>query len=770
MLYRSLAEKITSRDASGLLPGYYVFIGFNALNECEKILFRYLQAQRRADFYWDYDAYYINNKHEEAGYFLRDNLQNFPPPEYDPGFSPFADKKELAIIAAPSNIAQVKVTPQLLKSMQAAPDQRTAVVLADEQLLPPLLHTLPAAAAQMNITMGYPLRQTPVYSLLEALCQLFAHAKPAGQAASKYYYKEILALLAHQYIKQLVNNEKEDVANKIVLHNNIYVSSLFFSGNQFLSDLLAPLANYRELAARLLFLLDAVSRNHPLQAADSLLRGYLQHTLRLVNKLSNALEGCQLEISIKLYAKLLRGILQNEQIPFTGEPLAGIQVMGLLETRLLDFDNLILLSANEGILPRPGKHTSFIPYNLRRAFGLPTPERQEAVAAYYFYRLLQRARNIKLLYSAKTEGIRTGEPSRYLLQLKLESGHPVKEQTLNIPARAPRKNEETISLPPRTPGWNLEKQTIARYAHAPETEIQTLPENSPPFSPTALNAYLACPLRFYFRYAARIKEPEEVTEKVGHSLFGRLLHKAMEIIYTPWIKKEVTAQDLETLLHPKGHIEEIVKEAIATTCYQSPSLPPDFYDNGDLLITGDILQKYIRQLLHIDRNLAPFIPQGMELPVRQLFPFSANGQPCQLLFGGIIDRLHRRGNTLYVVDYKTGAVDNAFESIETLFGEKQHPGILQILLYSMMMHRHARQPVIPLLYFLRSAYAEAADFTLYDKGKAQAVEDIADYSEALAAALSRTLSGLFDEHRPVLQTTDSKQCEHCPYNVVCNKQ
>jgi hypothetical protein len=768
MVYRDLAEKIKSGNTDGLLPGHYVFIGFNALNECEKILFRYLQTQQQADFYWDYDAYYVKNTQQEAGCFLRDNLKNFPPPEYDPDFSPFAAEKQLSIVATSSNIAQVKATPQLLKSMQASPDERTAVVLADEQLLPPLLHVLPAVSEQINITMGYPLRQTGIYSLLELLWQLFAHAKLSG-AQSKYYYKDILALVAHQYIKQLINNTSDDIRNKLVSCNNIYVSNSFFTDNKFFTELLAPISDYRELTARLLFLLDHVSKNEPLRTADPLLRGYIQHIVRQINKLSNALAGSRFEISIKLYTKLLREILQNERIPFTGEPLAGIQVMGLLETRVIDFDNVIVLSANEGILPRTGNYISFIPYNLRRGFGLPTPEQQDAVWAYYFYRLLQRARNIKLVYSTKTEGARMGEASRYLLQLKLESGHPVKEETLNIVPQAPKGGEEAIILLPGSPEWTLAQQTISRYSHAPDAEEQAIQADSPRFSPTALTAYLSCPLRFYFHYVARIKEPEEVTEKVDNGLFGSLLHKAMEIIYKPYLKKEVTAQDLDALLNAKNNIEEIVKQAIAAVYYQAATLPPDFYENGDLLMAADILRQYVRQLLHIDQKQMPFIPEGLELNVRKLFPFTANGQPRQLLFGGVIDRVHRRGNTLYVVDYKTGVIDNNFESVVELFGEKQHPAVLQILLYSLMMSDKAKQPVVPLLYFLRNSYSETADFSLYDKGKGQAVTDIADYAGELAGAFAHTLSGLFDDQRPIVQTTDTKRCEYCPYSVVCNK-
>jgi hypothetical protein len=243
----------------------------------------------------------------------------------------------------------------------------------------------------------------------------------------------------------------------------------------------------------------------------------------------------------------------------------------------------------------------------------------------------------------------------------------------------------------------------------------------------------------------------------------------MEIIYNPWRGKEVTTRDLDALLNAKNSIEEIVKQAIAKIYYRSDTLPPDFFENGDLLMAGDILRQYVRQLLYIDQKQTPFIPEGLELPVKKLFPFTANGQPRQLLFGGVIDRVHRRGNTLYIVDYKTGAIDNKFESVAELFGEKQHPAVLQILLYSLTLHDRDKQPVVPLLYFLRNSYSETADFSLYDKGKGQAVTDVAAYSGELANAFSQTLSGFFDDQRPIVQTADTKQCEYCPYCAVCNK-
>jgi CRISPR/Cas system-associated exonuclease Cas4 (RecB family) len=755
MVYRDVAQKIIDGHTEGLFPGQYVFIGFNALNSCEKTLFHFLKAQGQADFYWDYDAYYINNPQQEAGWFLRDNIKQFPPPEYEPDFSPFTTPKQIDIIAAPSNMAQTKIVPQLLRNLPA--DKRTAVILADEQLLSPLLHTLPAVTQHINVTMGYAFRQTAMYSLIEILFSLFAHGKPAGKH-TKYYFKDVLSLLAHPYIKQLVNNEITEISNKIVLINNIFVTNLLFEDNQLLYTLLAPVADFRDLTNRLLFLMDELSTHKTLNTREPFLRGYVQHVARQINKLHDALNGSGLDISIPLYARLLRSILEQLSVPFTGEPLVGLQVMGLLETRNIDFENLIVLSVNEGTLPSKGVHISFIPYNLRKGFGLPLPEQQEAVWAYYFYRLLQRAQNIRLLYSTKNDGLHTGEASRYLLQLKLESGHAIHEKTAAFGIELPAGEKITIPKSAETTA------ALAKYCQK---------ENGKTLSPSALNAYLACPLKFYFKYMAHIQEPDEIAEKVDNKLFGNLLHKSMEIIYRPWMGKKVTAEMIDRhYLHEKNALLTIIRQAITEEYYKTAVLPPDFYENGDLIITQDILYQYIKQLLTVDRQQAPFVPEGVEMPFAHSVPLTIDGQETLLRFGGIIDRLHRKDNGLYVVDYKTGHPDKAFETIADLLGndtKRQHPAVLQTMLYALMLHLEKQMPVTPLLYFLRNSYAEAVDFKIVDLSLKQPVSNIADYAEALYVAFKHKLTELFDTSLPFSQTADTKTCKYCPYTHICDR-
>ena len=760
MIYRDMVESLADEKTKNLFAGHYIFIGFNALNECERKLFRFLQTRKQADFYWDYDNYYVNDEQQEAGLFLRKNIENFPSPEsYNHDFSSFSKAKDITAIASPSAVAQVKIVPQLLEDMPATKAEKTAIVLADEQLLIPLLHSLPDSIGEINVTMGYPLRQTAIFSLLEILLQLFVNAKQKEKGETKYYYKDILALLSHPYIKQLNSSENAKIYNNFVSLNTIYVSNQFFADNQLFHELLLPIENFGDLNNRLLFLLDNLSLNESLNNADTLLQGNIQFIVCKLNKFYDALAKSRIEeISIKLYAKLLRNIFQRQTIPFTGEPLMGVQVLGMLETRNIDFDNLIILSVNEGILPQLSRHVSFIPYNLRHGFGLPVPEQQEAIWAYYFYRLLQRANRVKIIYNTKNEGVKNGEASRYLLQLKLESGHQVKEENLSFDIEFPE--EKAIQM---------EK--------APEV-LQLLVNNYcgkeavKKFSPSALNAYLACPLKFYFKYVEHIYELDEIEEKIDNRIFGNLLHKAMEIIYAPWIGKEISGSVFDKLLANPKEIEKVVQQSIAEEYYQKPSLPPDFKENGDILIVHDILCQYVKQLLLVDKKQAPFVPEGLEYLTQHYFSFSVNEKMQEISFGGIIDRLHRKGNNWFVVDYKTGATQNEFSTIEELFGneeKKQQPAILQTLLYSLIIYAEKKQPVTPLLYLLRESYDESVDFGIRNKETKEKVNDIAVYAEELTELLSEKLSELFNPSIPFTQTTDKKTCEYCDYKAICRK-
>ncbi|MDR3185163.1 MAG: PD-(D/E)XK nuclease family protein [Prevotellaceae bacterium] len=739
MLYRNI-------DTDNLRDEQFVFIGFNALNECEKELFRRLRKQGKAEFYWDYDAYYLHNPQQEAGMFLRQNIRDFPSPLFDKDFSPFSGEKEIRVVTAPSDVIQAKLTPQLLADMGATADHRTAVVLADEALLIPALHALPAAADSINVTMGYPLRQTPVYTLLDLYLRLHHRAKLNG-AKTRFYHRDVLPLLYHPLLKALSPDDTQRHAADIVTNNKVYVLPGEFSSSALLERLFTPVDHYSRLIEQLQYLLEAITHTAFPDNSEKLIRTYAHHCAKLLNRLKKSVDESRIALSLSVFTGLLRKLLGSETIPFTGEPLAGLQVLGLLETRNLDFEHLVLLSCNEGVLPKHANAPSFIPYNLRRGFGLPTMEQHEAVYAYYFYRLLQRARKITLVYNSKIDETHTGEASRYILQLNMETKLPV--QPLDVSFSM--SHEKTSPITVEKDGKIM--QELLRYCTG----------NDPRYlSPSAINTYIGCSLRFYFRYVAHLKPRSEIAEDIDGRLLGNVLHHAMDTIYRPFKDKELHAGDVKALRAQLPLLTEAVNAALADAYYHTGSLPDDALDDGKMLLLRDVALKYIRQILHYDAAQTPFVIKDTELAVIQQLDL-----PPRPRIGGVIDRLDRKGDTWHIIDYKTGAAKNKFKGVDALFGDdpgQHNPAILQVLLYAVLLKQeNPGQKISPKLYFLREIYNPDADFRIIDS-------DIAPYVEAFAEALENTLGRLFNADIPFVQTAHPDVCAYCDYKKICGKQ
>ncbi|MDR0714014.1 MAG: PD-(D/E)XK nuclease family protein, partial [Bacteroidales bacterium] len=414
MIYRDVVEKM-QQDAIPEIADKYVFIGFNALGKCELAIFSYLQKLEKAIFFWDYDDYYINDKKQEAGTFLRRNIELYPAPSTFYLSSEFTSDKDVHIIASPSDVLQAKAIPEILKSMNAGFDRKTAIVLTDESILIPVLHSLPDECSDINITLGYPLLQTPVFTLAELLIRL---QNSYRENNSGFYYKDVLAILRHSYITGVCSGQTKYFIDNIVNNNRIYVNNLLFENNAFLKKIFIPLSSYGELTD---YLIDIFTHIATIPAYPdeqvSLRKEYIYYMTKSLNKLKKSIEDINLEIGKPVFLSLIHDIFRGLKIPFMGEPVKGLQIMNIQETRALDFDNLILLSVNEGRLPHETNKPSYIPYNLRKGYGLPCRDDLEAISAYNFYRLIQRAKNVRLLYSSKNDEYRTGEMSRYLYQL-----------------------------------------------------------------------------------------------------------------------------------------------------------------------------------------------------------------------------------------------------------------------------------------------------------------------------------------------------------------
>ena len=439
MIYRNVAENIADGAYPDLPSGKVIICGFNALSSAEKKLFRHLRDSGRGEFYWDYDQRYLREGNSEAGRFIRENIKEFPPDgEFPDHFNHLSKKKNIRVYNLPSDVLQTKKLHDLLAG-QPLPSpndfSHTAVILGDEELLQSALSSLPVNVESLNITMGYPIKNTTVFSFIESLLRLQRNmASSSGIAGKRFYYRDVLSILNHQYVRSVAGKAAGELVGEINRKNLIYAASSQFKNDELLSMIFRKIATATEMITYLSDILEVLSvyfrRHDQLASPYQVENEFIFHIRTRLNKLGEIFTNHPEETGIEAFTRLFRKIMNAARIPFEGEPLQGIQLMGILETRLLDFENLLILSLNEGTMPATMANLSYIPANIRYAFGMPTREDKDAIYAYYFYRLIQRASNIDILYNSKTEGLRSGEPSRYIYQLKYLFGYDIRNETI----------------------------------------------------------------------------------------------------------------------------------------------------------------------------------------------------------------------------------------------------------------------------------------------------------------------------------------------------
>ncbi|MCL2726868.1 MAG: PD-(D/E)XK nuclease family protein [Bacteroidales bacterium] len=755
MLYRQVAEQeeLSIPDSSILS---YVFIGFNALNACERTLFKRLQKQNRALFYWDRDDYYLNDPCQEAGLFLRKNMEEFPPADLDAVYSDFSQPKEIESWTLPSDVLQAKIVPKIIQDNHLHTDKCTAVVLCDESLLIPLLSALPQVTADINVTMGYPLTKTSLYSFTEALLLFYRSARLRGGSCT-YYHVEVSRLLSHPFISHLCPQAAEEIKKRIIAENILFVPMELFIIDNWLMRISDCPQSPDNWLAFFLELLEAVEEAVlASETPDPLLLPVLRLAALELNKCRSAIQTCGLEMGMPLFFNLLRQTLRSVSVPFNGEPLRGVQVMGFLETRALDFEHVVLLSAQEGALPSAREAPSFIPYNLKAGFGLPVREEHEAMYAYYFYRLLQRAQKVSLLYGAGTDAMLSGEQSRYLLQLSAESPHTIVHKRLAL----------SVTLPVAPP--QIEQQKIGLYK---DRLLRYLDPHSDRFlTPSAINTYLQCPLQFCFHHIENLKEEQEVMEEADGRSMGTILHGVMESLYRPFLGHIITTRTLELLLKDQTRIRQDVEEKIRHHYARGNSSAPIF-EQGRWLILADVVTTYVAQAIRYDIAQTPFTLKAIETRIKTLFRASSQ---LSIPLGGVVDRIQEKEGVCYVVDYKTGKDQRTFGSIQALFAPErsaQNSAVFQILWYAIFYQEISkREKTVPLLYYIRSLFDPTASALLYDKSVKQKIDDIAPYLEAYRALLGQKLTELFDLSQPFTQTTDREHCIYCNYNPICRRE
>ena len=672
MMYRHVIEHL---DVDKLPYEKYVFVGFNVLNKVEHTLFTQLKDAGKAVFYWDYDEFYMKENRQavthEAGEFIRRNLRDFPSPLSGELFKNLSKPKEVHYIASSTENAQARYLPQWIRNNLTTPEKETAVVLCNEALLQPVLHSLPAEVKHVNITMGFPLSQTPVYSFLIALLELHTHG--FNFKSGRYTFQSVVTLLKHPYTRQLTG-QAELLEKELTRNNRFYPLPGELGKDEFLTRLFTPLSGNLNLCIRLSETLQQVagiyqantSGTEDTDAFNQLYRESLFKAYTTINRFRTLIEEDELTVQSETFRRLLVKVLSATNIPFHGEPAIGMQVMGVLETRNLDFRHLVLLSVNEGQLPKSGGDSSFIPYNLRKAFGMTTIEHKIAVYAYYFYRLLQRAERITLMYNTSSDGLNRGEWSRFMLQFLIEWPHPITRQFLEAGQSPQGTSPITVE---KTPDVMRRMQSLFDVRANPKAK----------FSPSALNYYLDCPLKFYYRYVAGLSAPDEVSAEIDSATFGSIFHYAAEHIYKDLTThgKVINKEALETLLRNEVKLQDYVDTAFKKLFFNVPQNEKPEY-NGVQLINSAVIARYLKQLLQNDLRYAPFTFIASEMEVDEPIDIQTPKGVIKSRIGGIIDRMDSKDGTLRIVDYKTGGDADTPPHVESLL-QDYYPWVVSVL-------------------------------------------------------------------------------------------
>ncbi|MDR1259414.1 MAG: PD-(D/E)XK nuclease family protein [Tannerellaceae bacterium] len=776
MIAREVVERIDNGepDDEYFLPYQkVVFVGLNALSPVEEKLLQQLQKKGIADFYWDYESTKVTDKDNRASFFVERNIRMFPSQHTLPAPEPVSlTRPYIEVISIPSATGQAKQVYNLLNVTDGMTEEeslRTAVVLPDERLLIPVLNAIPGHIKRINVTMGYPLAGTPVASLADYILTMHKHVRYADRQPS-FYFRDVLPILNHRYIASTAPDIIPEMARQITQNNRVYIPSEMLGATPFLKTLFTPVEDAADASAYLLSVLtelykitgrgeepcDAHAESTAPASVIDIEQEFIFHFIATVNQLKDAMAENTVDMKLDTYLRLLRRLTATLSIPFRGEPLSGLQIMGVLETRALDFDRLIILSMNEGIFPQKKASSSFIPYNLRRGFGLPTYEHQDSVWAYHFYRLIHRASRISLLYDSRNNALRTGEASRFIHQLHYHYQTPLHRKLIvyNVSSSAP-------------PAIRIEKdprvmELLSAYRKGGQRAI----------SASAINTWLDCPLKFYFTFVEGVREEEEISQTIESNVFGSILHKVMEDIYRPFTGKTVTADLLKAIKKDTPALSRTIAAAFAEIFFKTTAQRPL---EGQNFLAGEMIRKYAEKILEYDaRTLTPFRYIASEKKMNTQLTLT-DGSEIQLK--GFIDRIDQSSDgATRITDYKSGTGLQSFRSVESLFDmrEKDRPkAVMQVFMYAWMYERmpeYDGHPLRPVIYYMRSLFSGSFDPSVQlhiERGKSEPVDEFSQYSALFETSLQTCLDEIFSATTPFIQTPTRKSCTYCLFRGIC---
>jgi len=776
--YQGLIYKIAAQQIDEYVKkteyGKIIFAGFNALTASEEKIIKSLIQSEKAEIYWDADSYYVDNKLQEAGLFIRKYRDQWNLKEFNWIDECFANgEKNITITGVPLHIGQAELEGQLLSQMDdgMANSENTALVLADESLLIPVLYAIPGNVKDINITMGYPLKDSPVHSLFTNLFTLHENSKKYSSANTiRFYQKDIVNLFNHPYFrlvcsiganakqtyefaeslkKNRIFHKQEDIADQL---KNSFASTFFNNVND---DPLLLLDMFTSLIGHVRDTLIANKRTDKKNSDLDL--EYLFNYAVIITKIRNLLNEYNFIKDIKTLRKIFTGLVEKSTIPFYGEPLKGLQIMGMLETRSLDFENIILLSANENILPAGKFQSTFVPHDIRKEMGLDTYKQKESIFAYHFYRLLQRAKNIHIIYNTQTNDFGSGEKSRFLTQIIKEL--PVYNSNIKIEEKL-LVNETSLS--------RLDEPIIVQKSPDIIDDLIKIAETG--ISPSAMNTYISCSFKFYLQYIEKIEEFEEAAETIDAATLGSTVHYVLQELYREFMSKVVYAADI---MNMKAKVESLTEEGFLK------NYPQGDVKTGKNLLIAKVAIKFIQNFLtqeakYLDEmklsnkfltilNLEERCESLIEIRLQ-------DGTVIPVKIKGFIDRVDKVDDTLRIIDYKTGFIKNDELKVgtwEELISEPNLAKSLQLLTYAFLYKD--KYPLAKINTgiitfrsmsrgFLPVSFPEASDNTI-DKKATGKVEE----------ALITLTTEIFNKDIPFVQTDDLKICRNCAFVDICNR-
>lgn len=744
-LYRKVADEIAT-VSEHLQDRFFVFAGFNALSSAEEKIIDHLCSKGIGEIYFDVDQWYLEDQDHEAGLFFRRIRDRWG----GRGFQLLGNhykngEKQIHIYNAPGNVAQARIAGEILAQESRKDELKNiALVFADEQLLLPMLNSLPDEVDKANVTMGFPLRNSDLFQLYLQLMQLYqARVDEDGKDKGGFYYKPFLDLMFHPLLREFLNKEEEEIRRQVSDGKRIFILDKHlhdFSGDQFsrLRFLFEPIHDFPgDILNRFDALNDLLENHFTTVGKSKLAREYIYHLSGVIKKLREILGAFPYVRDFYALRTLLKQYVSQLDISFVGEPLDGLQIMGMLESRALDFDTVVLTSANEELLPRSRWEHSFILFEVKRFHHLPTYKDRDALYANHFYRLLQRAKQIHLIYDADPDSFSSGEKSRFVQQIQEE---------------LPRLNPK-IQVSEVTVRLELSASELHRGVKKTEAIIARIREHlERGISPSALNKWLTCPMDYYYRYVLGLQEKEELDDVSDNAIAGNVIHKVLELQYENFKGKRLTASDVVNM---EQEMPGILRTVLADEVGKSNA------EQGTYYLIGQVADKFLRGFYKTEKEAAKEYTieiVNLEEVLHTAKTFHTKFGPVNFTIKGKADRVDRCNGVLRVIDYKTGTFTAADVVLKEVSRLREKPKAVQLLAYSwalLFAEGRKEMQVQSAIYPLKSGDDPCPVSIAGIKQFGQ--EEIIVFEDVIRSVIEEML----DPELPILHNPDSAYCNLC---------